>query len=367
MTQNLIPETLSKKVIMTGVYYKNNHPGGISAVIQYWSKYIPNIQYYPTFKEGSALCKIWWFLSSYLRIFVRLLIDRNIKIVHVHTAADTDFLRSTMVVKLSKVFGKKVVLHSHASRFKDFYSEANKDKKNKILSVLKKADTLIVLSNSWLNWFSSIGVEEHKLFILHNITDYPQIEPYAALKKTTSLDGRPLRFLFLGEIGQRKGVFDILRALSTHMDEIKEKVQLKIGGNKNEGQLIKMISDNKLSDIVTFEGFVSGEKKNQLLNWADIFILPSFNEGLPISILEAMSYGLPIISTAVGGIPEVVDKTNGVIVKPGDADDIYNAMNFYCKSPKVIKDQSEISRERASLYLPDYVMAQLKSIYESLL
>ena len=76
-------------------------------------------------------------------------------------------------------------------------------------------------------------------------------------------------------------------------------MELKIGGNKNEEKLKKQIKDFNIQEIVTFEGWVSGNKKLELLNWADVFILPSFNEGLPISILEAMSYGMPIISTPV--------------------------------------------------------------------
>lgn len=107
---------------MSGNYYKNHHPGGISAVVAYWSEYIEDLQYYPTFKEVGNLGKLWWFGTSYVRLFFRLLFDFKIKIVHCHTVADTDFKRQTMIVTLAKKFGKKVVLHSHASRFKDFYS-----------------------------------------------------------------------------------------------------------------------------------------------------------------------------------------------------------------------------------------------------
>ena len=91
-----------------------------------------------------------------------------------------------------------------------------------------------------------------------------------------------------------------------------------------EEEIIKaFIQNNQISDIAVFEGWVTGDKKIEYLNWADIYILPSYNEGLPIAILEAMSYSHPIISTPVGGIPEVVkDHQNGILVEPGNLEQI---------------------------------------------
>lgn len=347
---------------MSGNYYKNHHPGGISAVVAYWSEYIEDLQYYPTFKEVGNLGKLWWFGTSYVRLFFRLLFDCKVKIVHCHTAADTDFKRQTMIVNLAKKFGKKVVLHSHASRFKDFYSEADDAKKQWILSTIHKADVLIVLSESWKEWFSEIGVSSEKITILHNIAAYPTI-----LAEKDTVAERPVRYLFMGEIGQRKGVFDIIRALANHCCELKCKIELRIGGNKMEDELSKAIANGGLSEFVKFEGWVSGEKKIKLLNWADVYILPSFNEGLPISILEAMSYRMPIISTPVGGIPEVVDKNNGILVTPGNDEEIFAAIRYYADNKDAILKHGDVSYKKAVTYLPDYVLNHLKQIYEELL
>ncbi len=99
-----------------------------------------------------------------------------------------------------------------------------------------------------------------------------------------------------------------------------------------------------------------------MLNWADVFILPSFNEGLPISILEAMSYGMPIISTPVGGISEVVkNNLNGTIISPGNAEEISIAMMKYIASPEIIKAEGEDSKNIVKFYLPEYVLNHLKT------
>lgn len=345
---------------MTGVYYKDNHPGGISAVVQYWSDYIENLQYYPTFKEGSVISKLFVFSRSYWALKWRLMRDKNVKILHAHTAAGTDFKRTAMMVDIAKQRGLKVVLHSHASSFKDFYRDSDEKNKEWIRSVLEKADILIALSESWKEYFMSIGVPENKIVILHNITAYPII-------KDVVKEEKKVRLLFMGEIGQRKGVFDLLRAIGTHKDALANKIELRIGGNKMEDKLNATIQEYGIEEFVKFEGFVSGEKKLELLNWASVFILPSFNEGLPISILEAMSYKMPIISTPVGGIPEVVDSSNGTLVMPGDDKQIYDAISKYVDNKKLLNEQGEESFRKVETYLPEYVLNHLKMIYENLL
>lgn len=359
--KTIIDKGICKHVLMTGVYYKHHHPGGISSVVQYWSEYFEDLQYYPTFKEGSKIEKVLIFAFSVIRIIFRLLFDHGIKIVHVHTAAGTDFKRSALIIAIAKFFKKRVILHSHASQFKVFYDDADGEHKEFIINTLKKVDLLIALSSSWEQWFISLGIDPNKITILHNITDYPVISQKG--KKIS----KPLRLLFLGEIGERKGVFDIIKAMATHKEDIEGKVELRIGGNKREEELKQAIVNSKLEKFIIFEGFVSGKKKIELLNWADVFILPSFNEGLPISILEAMSYGMPIISTPIGGIPEVVDDTNGILVTPGDHAEIYNAIKHYVDNPGDIEKHGCESRNKVKTYLPDYVINHLRKIYVDLL
>ena len=83
-----ISKNISERILMTGDYYLNNHPGGISAVVAYWSRNFENLQYYPIYKNGGKMTKGWWFVTSYLRLAFRMMWDRKIAIVHQHTAAD---------------------------------------------------------------------------------------------------------------------------------------------------------------------------------------------------------------------------------------------------------------------------------------
>lgn len=109
-------------------------------------------------------------------------------------------------------------------------------------------------------------------------------------------------------MGKRKGIYDILDVLSEHREEFLNKLEFLFGGDGDVEQVQAIIREQNLNNIAKYQGWVSGIKKERLLNQADAYILPSYNEGLPISVLEAMSYSLPIISTTVGGIPEILKK-----------------------------------------------------------
>lgn len=360
MNNFLIPKSVSDRLLMVGVYYKENAPGGMASVIQYYEKYFETLNYYATWEWSGPVKRAWLFGAAYVRLFGRMLLDRRIKVVHIHTAADGSFWRKSKIARLAKMMGKKVIMHIHAGRFKDFYNESKK--KDWILKNLLQVDKLIVLSESWKEWFVGIGMDGERTEVLHNITAYPQLMPKARV------DDDKVHYLFLGEIRQRKGVFDMLKAVAAHREEMKDKVEIRIGGNKNEDLLRSFIRDNQLEEFVKFEGFVSGEKKVNLLNWADVFILPSHYEGLPIAILEAMSYGCAIISTPVGGIPEVVTQdVNGVLLTPGNSEEIASAIMKYADNKALLENEGKESLKLVDTYLPESVLNHLRRIYEELM
>ena len=100
----------------------------------------------------------------------------------------------------------------------------------------------------------------------------------------------------------------------------------------------------------------------------DVFVLPSYNEGLPISILEAMSYNLPIISTKVGGIPEILkNEYNGYLINPGDLIALENAISALINNPSKRKLQGKRSGEIVKSFLPEQVIRQLDYLYKELL
>lgn len=358
MTNNyLVPIEISQQVIMVGV--KRDTPGGMAAVINSYYQYIDKLQYITSWKLASMPVKAWYALSSIVQFTLALLFNRNIKIVHIQGAANASFSRKAVFVNIARFFGKKVIMHQHACDFVEYYD--NHQDKAWITRTINNCDRLIVLSQWWKEYFTSIGVAADKIVILNNIVTPPQ-QP---VERNT--DGK-IRLLFLGEIGKRKGIYDLLTAIANEREFFTQHIELRIGGNLEEEKLQAFIRDHNLGDFVTFMGWVSGDKKRECLEWAHIYILPSYNEGLPIGILEAMSYRMPIISTPVGGIPEVVKQHhNGILVQPGNHSEIGSALHYFIANPQHIAQYGEVSYTIAQPYFPESVMGSLCKVYSDLL
>ena len=357
----LIDKSLSKKVLMVSVIFRTSKPcgGGVSTVLECYDKYFDGLRHIPTWKRTNALNKVWYFAYHYLWFIFLMIFDRRIKIVHVHTAERGSFYRKMTIAKTAKFFGKKVVIHMHAADFREFYRDSKKQ--DWIVESLNICDRLIALSPSWRDFYISIGIPKEKVIILNNIITPPN-------KPNNRKFEYPVRMHFFGHLAKRKGIWDLLDVLKEHHEELRGKYHLRFGGNEFEDEIKSTIAENHLEDIATFEGWAYGDLKENILKWSDILILPSYNEGLPIAILEAMSYGMPIISTPVGGIPVVVkNHQNGILVTPGNKEEIWESLKYFIENPKKIHEYGQKSLELVKDFTPEYVMGQLKEIYLGLL
>jgi glycosyltransferase involved in cell wall biosynthesis len=253
----------------------------------------------------------------------------------------------------------KIIYHIHGGCFKLFYKKYNKQ--NVIKRTINKVDVLIVLSDNWKQFFSSV-IDEKKIYIVNNIINKPDFV------KNYSPNHSIIQFLFLGRIEKNKGIFDLLEVIKDNKNFLNNKFLLYVGGDGETNKLIEFVEKNNLQNLVKFEGWVSGEKKKELLSVCDVYILPSYNEGLPIAILEAMSYGMPIISTTVGGIPEVVSNNeNGFLITPGDKQQMYEYIAYFIEHPQEIERMGRKSFAIAANFYPENVIPKLNSIYEQLL
>lgn len=354
---NFILKKESRKVLFLGVSMKTK--GGMTAVLVSYKKYIEDMQFIPTWKLGNKLVKSWYALQAIIRTWLKCKFNPNIEIVHIHGAANASFYRCKIFINLAKKLGKKVILHEHAADFVEFYNNAAN--KKDITETINKCDKLIVLSESWKRYFISIGITPNKVCVLNNIVSPPQI-------KHIKREDDKLHLLYMGEISNRKGAFDLLKAICKEKDYFKEKLLLRMGGNEVDGDIKGFIKENGLDGFVSYEGWVAGELKNECLNWEDVYILPSYNEGLPIAILEAMSYSHPVISTPVGGIPEViVNRENGILVEPGNGQEIADAIKYYIENKDQIKIHGEKGYDTVKNFFPEKVFESLTNIYGTLL
>jgi glycosyltransferase involved in cell wall biosynthesis len=222
-------------------------------------------------------------------------------------------------------------------------------------------DILVCLSNYWKEYFQK-EFALNNVFVVNNIIERPFISIYP------SEDNNKCNILFLGLLSENKGVYDLLNVINKNKDKYQDKFTLYIGGNGEVEKVQSFIKNNDLENMVYFKGWITGVAKRELFSMSDIYILPSYNEGLPISVLEAMSYGLPIISTNVGGIPEIVeDGVNGLLIEPGNLKQIEEAIDKLIEGKELRKSMGEKGKEKVSVHYPECVSEQLEEICSYLL
>lgn len=314
--------------------------GGMNSVIDQlmdhdWGEHF-RFSYLATHITGNPIKKTLFFMNAYKKL--KKLIKKNtFDVIHIHMSYKGSFYRKYYVTKLCKKNNKKVIIHLHGSEFKDFYNSGNEKRKKQIRELFTIADASIVLGEDWKKFISGIAPKAN-VIVINNAVALPNIQT------RTISDNRT--FLFLGALIQRKGVVDLLEAVKQMKNRNVSNFHVLIAGSgAEENQLKEYTEQNGLQSYVDFLGWITKEQKPSLLEKADVLVLPSYNEGLPIAILEAMSYALPIISTDVGSIAEAVQEdVNGFLIAPGDVNALTDAMVKLTVNTKLWKEESSMSR-----------------------
>ncbi|SDJ66782.1 glycosyltransferase family 4 protein [Microbulbifer yueqingensis] len=299
------------------------------------------------------------YISALVKLFFYL-IFRRIGLVHIHMASRGSYIRKSLIVRLVKWLGGKVIIHLHGAEFREFYSdECNSRWQKHIRRTFDLADSVIVLSSHWITWAKST---------LHK-SDHVQVIYNAVPKMTVSrAKVRPGLVLFLGRIGQRKGVLELIRAFA-QVVRIHPNACLKLGGDGNIKPYIQEVQALGLQEKVEFLGWVSGEKKRRLISEADVYCLPSYNEGFPMGILEAMSSGIPIVSTFAGGIPDAITHNeDGLLVEAGDVNALAGSIIALIEDRDLNRRLSEAALKKFDMnFSLDAIIPQLDVLYGKLL
>lgn len=321
-----------------------------------------NITYVPTHIENvGKMYKILFFIKS-LIIIVKNLIMNDVNIVHIHLSERGSFFRKLIVVLICKVFGKKVINHLHGADFKEFYNN-NKYIQSTIKFMFLKCDCVIVLGEKWNIFVKSID-ERIKTFILRNSVEL--------MDYCVEYNDKNVNILFLAVLIKRKGIFDLIKAVDKirYDKELTEyNIKFVLAGSGNDEVVIKrQIKNLDLEKYFIFKGWIDGKEKIETIKTSQIFILPSYNEGLPMSILEAMSFGMPIITTNVGSIDEAVqNNVNGYIVNPGNVEEIYESIKKIIVNHDLWKKFSKQSKYTIKeKFNKDQYFIKMKELYYSI-
>lgn len=321
--------------------------GGISAVAgMILESSLParcRLTYLAEGTRAGALSKLRRWVSALARE-VTLLARRQVDVVHLQVGGGGSFYRHTVYLALARLAGRPVLFHWHipgdaAAATK--LTAGNPLQGWLVRRALRWSAVVLVLSESWQAALASLVPPGHgdrpRLITLHNPVDCDAIRPPAdaSLRSNATV-------LFLGDFSQRKGVRDLLAAAPAVLAMYPKARFVITGGDPPPGVAALAAG---LGEAVTFAGWVRGDEKLALLQQAALLALPSYAEGVPIALLEAMAAGLPVVTTPVGGIPDLIaDGRNGLLVQPGDVAGLAGAVARLLNDPELRRAAGELNR-----------------------
>lgn len=332
--------------------------GGIAAVVSgyYGSKLEKDyeITYVESYKDGGKFTKLFKALSGYLK-FIKVIILNKPDLIHIHSSFGPSFYRKIPFIYMAHWAKIPIVNHIHGSEFDKLYLKASESKQNLVRKVWGKCNAFIVLSEEWKETFSVV-IPREKMTVIEN---YSKLVSEIKRKNNGVL-------LFMGLINEMKGCYDIVDVVEKVSRQIPN-VKMIMCGEGDIEQIKDKASSKGILDKFVFPGWVRDQKKDEILREANIFFLPSYSEGMPMSILDAMGYGLPIVASKVGGIPKIV-RNNGEMCEPGDIDGFSQKIVELLQDDKKLFDAGRESRNIVqSEYSLDAHIEKIENLYDSVI
>lgn len=331
--------------------------GGITSVVKahetgpQWRK--NHCKWIQTHRDGCSLRKILYLIIALLEYLILL---PFYDIIHVHVSYGNSAKRKLIFIRLAKLLHKKIIIHFHPATEKHLFEDKYAKATNKLFSY---SDLLIVLSPQWERWINQAFPNNNfKITVLYN--------PCPIVNRVFSQ--RKNHILFAGTLNERKGYNRLLEAFSLICKQYSDwKIIFAGNGEINKAKELQKklnIPDSQIEYL----GWISGSLKERTFQEASIYCLPSWGEGFPMGILDAWAYGIPVITTPVGGITDVVkNDINGLIFQT------YNLHELAACIEKLIKSndyRNKIVQEADKLVQNEFniinINKQLENIYSSL-
>lgn len=331
--------------------------GGITSVVRayenspLWYKF--HCKWIETHRDGGAFTKLSYLMKGFLQF---LLCVPFYDTVHIHTSEPPSASRKVLFMVVSKLLGKKVIVHFHSFSV----DTTIKSKYQWVYRYLfGNADCVLVLSKYWQDELcDTFGFNEDKVKVLYNpCTTEISNKVYPKKKE----------ILYAGTVNARKGYADMINAFAKVADKYRDWCIVFAGnGEIEEGKALA--SRLGIDKQTVFLGWVRGNDKDKAFKEASIFCLPSYAEGFPMGVLDAWAYGLPVITTPVGGIPDIAkDGTNCLLFNPGDTNKLAEQMDKMMSSEELRKLVASESNELAKgIFSVDKVTERLENIYQNL-
>jgi len=315
--------------------------------------------------------------------FIKLTADKDIEKVYLLlSSSKIGFTRDSIYILISLFFGKKIILHYRGGNFDGFYAKRNFIFKKYIRFILDRCATVIVQAERLRRMFEEIS--DINTVVLYNGLEIDEgIREKAFNNDVTVL-------LFIGHVAFSKGFYELINVYKRIYKEHNLKLYFagtfRFEGKKSKTQkaflngktldyynknsenislLIKDFTENAERYNAKYLGTISGEKKKTVFENSDILILPSYTEGFSLTVLESLSYGLPVIVSNVGALPEIIkENENGWIVEPGNEESLEEKIALAVKSKS---EFARISRNNKDHFRNNFSIKSVSEKFEDIL
>jgi glycosyltransferase involved in cell wall biosynthesis len=314
-------------------------------------------------RDEGTLGKLWRLAASPFELAAAI-VRWDASIVHINTSLDTrGYLRDLAYLAVAKLFGARVVYQMHDNLFRAF------DKPRSAFapglgSLARWPDAVVVLSEREAQAWRARGLAPE----LHVVPNGIDCAPFLRQNRAAPDPAAPLKLIYVGRLAPRKGLLESIEALRLARSRGVAARLVIAGAGPEEPRLRAHVHESGLTRDVSFVGPAYGEHKARLLAQADVLLLPSYSEGLPYALLEAMAAGVVPVVTPVGAVPEVVTEgEHGVFVEPRDAEAIARALALLAADRASVLRMSAACRKRAAAaYSLERLGRDFSALYASL-
>lgn len=344
----------TKRVLFLATSRKTR--GGITAVVRayeqfpFWRDY--RVRWIETHVDRSLF---WKFIYAFIAFLKYLACIWRYDLIHIHTSELPSVKRKYPFFVFAKLLRKKVIVHLHIG------NQVDETVGNRLYQkMFRGADAVIVLSESIRQKVEHLfGLEKGKVHVVYNPCPVvPSVEYTDQYKE----------IVFAGTLNYNKGYSVLITAFAQIAASYPD-WKLNIAGNGELSEAKRLVSACQIEKQVNFLGWVRDEAKEQLFRRASVFCLASYAEGFPMAVLDAWAYGLPVVTTPVGGLPDIArDGENILFFPPGDVEALAHQLE------RIITDESlrrkiatESKRLARTTFHVDTINKEMEAIYVSLL
>lgn len=301
--------------------------------------------------------RLYWSLIRFFK-FLKIMLTERPHVVLLFAAAGSSFLEKSFMGRVAQIFGCRSFLFLRANRLLDQIKD-NKVFRFAANTTITKRSYLFCQGESVKQMASRyLHYVDNRIFVVPNWTADLEANTPTFEKNVYNTS---VSFIFVGWVTKEKGVFTLIEAFSKLLRNHPNAKLSIVGSGKDLEAVKNLINQRKLKSVVMVYGWVDKSRVKQLLSTHDVFVLPSDTEGMPNSVIEAMSLGLPVISTPVGVMPDYfVNNETILFVEPKNTEELYLALQRLFVSPETRKSIAMAGNQVVmSKFNPKFAIDQL--------